>query len=156
MNSKFLVWTSLLIALLLHLAFFNSTTFVFPIDPVSLKPKFFFLGPILSKNDVKRTPPRHNNPTPNSVIKNMRFAENSLESNGFETADRTENPFAIKSIKKPLSPQTEALQKKIVIKSTFETFPEKEAGDEVDEQQRLGLELKIQPYKPLQFRSPYR
>ena len=154
MNSKFLVGTSLLIALLIHLAFFNLTTFVFPIDPAALKPKFFFLGPILSKNDVKRTSPRNNNPTPNSMFKNMRSIKNTLKSTGSEIVDQTENPFAIGSIKKPLTPQTDALQKKIVIKSTFETLPEKKAVDEAGTQQRLDSELKIQPYKPLQFRSP--
>ena len=154
MNRKFLVWTSLLIALLLHLAFFNLTTFVFPIDPAAFKPKFFFLGPILSKNDVKRTSPRNNKPTPNSVFKNMRSTENTLKSMSSEIEDRTENPFAIGSIKKPLTPQTDVSQKKIVIKSTFETLPEKEVIDEADIQQRLDWELKIQSYKPLQFRSP--
>jgi len=153
MNSKFLVGTSLLIALLIHLAIFSLTTFVFPIDPAVPKPKFFFLGPILGKNDVKRTSPRNNNPTPNSVFKNMRSTKNTLKSMGSEIADRTENPFAIGSIKKPLITQTNTSQKKIVIKSTFETLPEEEAVDETDIQQRLDLELKIQPYKPLQFRS---
>jgi len=154
MNSKFLVWTSLLIALLFHLAFFNLTTFVFSIDSAAFKPKFFFLGPILSKNDVKQTSSRNNNPTPNSVFKNMRSTEDTLKLMGSKIVDRTENPFAIGSIKKPLTPQTDASQKKVVIKSTFETLPEKEAVEEADMQQRLDSELKIQPYRPLQFRSP--
>jgi len=154
MNSKFLVWTSFLIASLIHLAFFNLTTFVFTIDPAALKPKFFFLGPILSKNDVKWTSPRNNNPSPSSVFKNMRSTKYTLKSMGSDIVDRTENPFAIGSIKKPLTHQTNASQKKIVIKSIFENLHEKEVVDKADIQQRLDSELKIQPYKPLQFRSP--
>jgi len=68
--------------------------------------------------------------------------------------DQTKNPFAIQSIKKPLTPQTDVLQKKIAIKSTFEILTEKEAINEAGIAQRSDLELKIQPYKPLRFRSP--
>ncbi len=73
---------------------------------------------------------------------------------GSEIVDRTENPFAIQSIKKPLTPQTAALQNKIAIKSTFEILSEKEVINEVGIAQRSHSELKIQPYKPLRFRSP--
>jgi len=154
MNSKFLVWTSFLIALLFHLALFNLTTFVFPIDSAAFKPKFFFLGPILSKNDVKQTLPNNNNPTSDLMIRSMRFTEDHLKSMGPKIADQSKNPFAIKTIKKPLMPQTDKLQKKIVIKSTFEYFPEKETIKEAEIHQRLNSELKIQSYKPLKFRSP--
>jgi len=148
MNSKFLVWTSLLIALLLHLAFFNLTVFVFPIDPVAFKPKFFFLGPILSKNDVKQVS-FNNSTASNSMFQSMRSTKDHLKSIGPEIADRTENPFAIQSIKKPLMPQTDETQKKIVIKPTFESSPEKGALEEAEIQRRSSSELKIPSYKPL-------
>jgi len=151
MNTKFLVWTSLLIALLLHLAFFSLTTFVFPIDPAALKPKFFFLGPILSKSDVKQVLPSNDYPAPNSM-KGTHSREDYLKSVGSKIVDRTENPFAISAIKKPLMPQTDASERKIVIKSTFEASLEKEPVEEAEVEQPIRSELKIRPYKPLQFR----
>lgn len=151
MNSKFLVWTSLLIALLLHLALFNLTTFVFQIDPATLKPKFFFLGQILGKNDVIQISPRNGSPTPNTMFKNIHSKESRLRSMGPKIVDQEKSPFAIQAIKKPLMPQSKKLQKKTVIKPTFESLPEKEA----EVQQRSSSELKIHPYKPLKFRSPY-
>jgi len=153
MNSKFLVWTSLLIALLLHLALFNLVVFVFPIDSAALKPKFFFLGPILSKNDVKQVS-FSNNTASNSMFQSMRPTKDHLKSIGPEIADRTENPFAIQSIKKPLMPQTDETQKKIVIKPTFENAPEQGDVEEAELQKRSSSKLKIRPYKPLRFRSP--
>ena len=152
MNSKFLVWTSLLIALLFHLAFFNLTTIVFPIDSTAFKPKFFFLGPILRKSDVKSTLPRYNTPDPNSVFKNTRFADNTLKSFDFKIIDRTENPFAIRTIKKPLTQHSDLLQNKTTIKSTFEILLEEETVDEPNKELRLNSEITIRPYKPLRFR----
>lgn len=143
-----------MIAIMFHLAFFSITTFVFPIDPVAFKPKFFFLGSILSKNDVQWTSPSNDNSASNLSLKNILSIENNLKSVGSEIVDRTDNPFAIQSIKKPLTPQTAALQNKIAIKSTFEILSEKEVINEVGIAQRSHSELKIQPYKPLKFRSP--
>jgi len=154
MNSKFLVWTSLLIALLLHLALFNSTTFVFPIDPAALKPKFFFLGPILSKSDVKRASPNKNNTAPNSMLKNTRSTKGSRKLVDLKITDGATNPFAIGAIKKPLISQADEAQNKIVIKSTFESLPEKVSAQEAEVQRPLDSELKVQPYQPLRFRSP--
>ena len=156
MNRKFLVWTSLLIALLLHVAFFSLTTFVFPIDSADLKPKFFFLGPILSKNDVQWSSFHDNNPSSNSMpkTKNTLSARNTLKSMSSEIADHAKSPFAIKTIKKPLMPQADDSQRKIFIKSTFETAPEARINEEADAQERLSQELKIPSYKPLRFRTP--
>lgn len=156
MNRKFLVWTSLLIALLLHVAFFSLTTFVFPIDSADFKPKFFFLGPILSKNDVKWSSSHDGNPTSNSMPKNKNVlsAGNTLKSMGSEMADQAKSPFAIQAIKKPLMPRTDDSQRKIFIKSTFETSLKAGVNEEANMQERLSPELKIPPYKPLRFRTP--
>lgn len=154
MNSKFLIWSSFLIALLLHLALFNLTTFVFQIDPATLKPKFFFLGPILSKNDVIQVSPHNISSTPNTMFKNIHPTENHLKPMSPKIVNQEKSPFAIQTINKPLMPQAEELQKKTVIKSTFEYHAEKETVKEAETQQRSSSELEIRPYKPLKFRSP--
>ena len=152
MNIKFLAWTSLLIAALFHLALFSLTTLVFQIDPAALKPKIFFLGPILSTSDVVQISP-HNNLTPNIILKNTRLKRNHQKSMSPKIVDQTKNPFAIESIKKPLMPNY-TLQKKTDIKSTFESSPQEDA-EKTEIPERQDPDLKIQSYAPLKFHSPY-
>lgn len=158
MNRTFTIWTALLVALLLHVTFFSLTTIVFPIDSAEFKPKFFFLGPILSKNDVKGSPPYNSKPNPNSTSKSksMFSTANTLDSLSSDITDRAKNPFAIRTIKKPLMLQSKDSQNKISIKSTFENSFEIETDNEADKQESLRSELKIPSYKPLRFRAPQR
>ena len=86
--------------------------------------------------------------------KNTLSARNTLKSMGPEIADHAKSPFAIKTIKKPLMPQADDSQRKIFIKSTFETAPAARINEEADAQERLSQELKIPSYKPLRFRTP--
>lgn len=153
MNSKILVLTSLLIALLCHLVLFNLFTFVFPIDPADPKPKFFFLGPILSHNEFRQISSKKKNPLPYKIFRNFSAVDNDLTNSDSGSTDQMINPFAIQTIKKPLLSQTTESQNKIVIKSTFETHLEESAGKE-SEAQPVDPVLKIEPYRPLQFRSP--
>jgi len=153
MNIKFLVFISFLIALLCHLVIFNFCTVVFSIDPAAPKPKFFFLGPILKQNDVKQAPLKERSAQPYAASNAFDSTKNSLKDIHYETADTEKNPFAIRAIKKPLIPQTTQSQEKINIKSTFETSPQKDTNIET-EPQRSTQELKIQPYRSLQSRSP--
>lgn len=153
MNSKILTLTSFSIALLCHLIFFNLFTFVFPIDPVVPKPKFFFLGPILSQNDFRQISSKKQNSNPHKIFRNSNTADNDLTHIDSESTNQAKNPFAIRTIKKPLLPRTTELQNKIVIKSTFETHLKEDAGKE-SETQRVDPVLNIKPYRPLQFQSP--
>jgi len=153
MNNKILVFTSFLIALLCHLIFFNLFTFVFSIDPVTPKPKFFFLGPILSQNDFKQIAPKKQNPIPHKLFKNYITTSNDLKHINSGPTDQTENPFDIRTIKKPLLPQTTESQSKIIIKSTFETHLKEDAHKE-PETQRVDPVLNIKPYRPLKSWSP--
>jgi len=153
MNSKVLILTSLLIAFICHLVFFNTFTFLFPTDPASPKPKFFFLGPILSQNDFIFTSTEKENPLPHKIAKYFSATDKNLSNIDPESEDQTDNPFAIQSIKKPLLPQTTESQDKIVFKSTFENQLKEGAGKE-PATQRTDPILNMKPYRPLQFRSP--
>ncbi len=154
MNSKFLIFTSLLIALLCHLVLFNLVTFVFRIDPASHKPKFFFLGPILSQNDVRRNSSFDHALVLETNLRKLSPHENNLKSKGSNILDQTKTPFAIRTIKKPLSSQAIESQNKITLKSTFETHSENELSEEPKVREHIEPELKIQTYRPLRFRSP--
>jgi len=154
MNIRFLVCTSFIIALLCHLAILNIFTFVFPIDASAPKPKFFFLGPILTQKDVKHISPKKQASKVQSTMKKLHSSDNNFPSAKHIEKGRGINPFAIRTIDKPLAPEAGELQQKIVIKSLFEVEAD------VDSRQKEGIEqqqvpdLKIQPYRPLRFHSP--
>lgn len=153
MNSKLLIFMSILTAFLCHLAFFSFCTFVFPIDPPPHKPKFFFLGSILEKNDVKKIQARNDHSQDHAFQRSFSSSLKGLNNTNYKTADQTKNPFAIQTIKKPLIPQTGPSRDKLVIKSIFSIQTENETVQET-EQPNLDLKLNIRPYRPLQFRAP--
>lgn len=153
MNLKFLVLSSFLIALLVHLAFFNGVTFVFPIDAASPKPKFFFLGPILTQREVKLVSTNHKAPEIRTIKKEFDSAAESLYNGQKDDVSSEKNPFAIRTINKPLVPQTEEALEKIVIKSTFDIELKVDDGQVEETIQKPNLEFKIQPYRPLKFRA---
>lgn len=150
MNIKFLFFTSILIALLFHLFVLNSFTFVFPIKPETPKPKFFFLGPVLKKSDLRPIPSGGQN----VEASNRSMADQTILNNmHYETTDPKKNPFIIRAISKPLVAGRSEEQQKEIIKQTF-----MEPNDDVPEgkttEQIPSEELNIEPYRPLQFRSP--
>ena len=153
MNNKFLILTSLLIALLCHLFVFNYCTIVFPIDPAAPKPKFFFLGPILKQGDIKQVSLKK--PAPESSMTSDRFGSivDSSKNIRYETGDPGKNLFSIQAINKPLIPQTVGSEEKVVLKSTFEAALE-ENQNETAEVQRPDQELGIRPYRSLRSRRP--
>ena len=154
MNTKFLVFTSFLIALLCHLFIFNVCTFIFPIDPAAPKPRFFFLGPILQQSDVNQSLPKNDAGKKDFVASNgFGYEKTPLKNIHYEIADPGKKPFAIKTIGKPLVPQTTEEQEKVLIKSTFQLSSEGEKGKEVKIEES-GKELNIQPYRPLRSRLP--
>ncbi|MCK5081470.1 MAG: hypothetical protein KAR31_01055 [Candidatus Omnitrophica bacterium] len=152
MNTKFLVFTSLLIAVLCHLFIFNFCTLIFSIDPGTPKPKLFFLGPILQQSDVDQSSPK-NDADKQSPTASHHFGHNEtvLKNITYEIADPEKQPFTIKTIRKPLVPQTTARQEKIFIKSTFELPSEEKKNKEVTTE-KPGEGLNIQPYRPLRSR----
>lgn len=153
MNSKFLTFTSFLIALLCHLAVFNSFTFVFPIDPVKFKPKLFFLGPMLKQSDVRQALSKKNTFQSRIISNSIGSTENNLRNIRYKTASQVKNPFAIQTIEKPPTLQTTKPKKKIILKSTFESSLG-DAQNTAVNVKKSDAKLKIQPYRPLRFRSP--
>ena len=153
MNSKFLVLTSFLIALLCHIFVFNSFTIIFPIDPESPKPKLFFLGSILKKGEIKQLTLKNSSPQSQTTLNQLSSNEDNSPLIQYETADSEKNPFTIQAIKKPLIPQTSRSEEKAIIKSTFE-IPSEEELNEAPKTQRSDQALEIRPYQPLQFRLP--
>jgi len=149
MNRKFVLYTSVLIAFLCHLFLFNFFTFEFPIGQDSPKPKFFFLGPILTQNDVKQNAPPNQDRQGQVTIKNM----GSTKKLGNKDPDPKQNPFAIKTIKKPLAAQASNAQEKITMKSTFETSLKSDALQEDAPPERPEMELDIRPYRSLRIRG---
>lgn len=154
MNTKFLISASFLLALLGHLFIFNFFTFMFSIDPVDPKPKFFFLGPVLQQSDLnlgstqsgvsKKDPdPLRTSAQEETVLKNIHY----------EIADPDKKPFIIKTIRKPLVSQTEHDQEKIVLKSTFE-LPSERGSSKETPSEKPDAHLDIQPYQPLQLQIP--
>jgi hypothetical protein len=149
MNTKFLVVTSFLLALLCHLFIFNYCVVVFPISPEAFKPKFFFLGPILKQSDIK------NLSAPETVSREYSYADrmpppNNADPMAYETADPEKNPFTIRAIRKPLIPETVKSEEKAVLKSTFDTSFHKEIPEGIKTEPPQP-ELQIQPYRPLRF-----
>ncbi len=153
MNTRFLVLTSFLIALLCHLFIFSYCIVVFPIDPETPKPKFFFLGSILKHSDIKQIAAKetasknyigsnHHNLTANDAI-HMQY----------EPTDPNKNPFTIQAIRKPLTLQTVKSEEKVILKATFEASLEKDRPKEM-RAKTSNQELDIRPYKPLRFRAP--
>jgi len=154
MNIKFLVCISFFIALLCHLAFFSLFTFVFYIDPAAPKPQFFFLGPILTQKDVNQVSEKKHPFKLQEIIKDFDFTENGLQSGQRVEENQKTNPFVIRTISKPLTPKPGESQEKIDIKSTFEIESKVDAAQKTDIQLTPEPDLKIQPYRPLRFRSP--
>jgi len=154
MNTKFLIFTSFLIALLCHLFIFSFCTVIFSIDSAEPKPKFFFLGPILKQSDVDQGSPKDDTDKKDPVASNnFGHKETALKNIYYEIADPDKNPFTIKTIEKPLVPQTTKTQEKVLIKSTFQA----DAGEEPSEElktQDSDQELNLQPYRPLRSRLP--
>jgi hypothetical protein len=153
MNSRFLALIFFLIALLCHLVFFNVFTFVFPIDPAVPKPQFFFLGPILSQSDLKQVASKKENPIPHKILRNFSAPDNGPQKIDPTSENQAENPFAIQTIKKPILPQIAESENKIIIKSTFDAHLNEGTSKE-SEVQNTEPGLDIEPYRPLQFRSP--
>ena len=153
MNNKFLVLISFLIALLCHLFVFNSCTVIFPIDPVTPKPKLFFLGPTLKQGEINQVASKKPSPQTQMTSGRTDSTENDPTHIQYETTDPEKNPFLIQAIKKPLIPQTASSEKKVILKSIFETSSEGESS-EIPESQHSDQELEIRPYRPLQFRVP--
>lgn len=151
MNTKFLTVASLLIASLCHLVLFNLCIIVFPIDPASPKPNFFFLGPILKQNDLLRPESQNNDIPPGENFLKPRSQQEEPIPMPFQPVDNAPGPFIIGPIKKPLKENQPDGQQKTLIKSTFDSElkapPSKEG-----EQQPGEPEMMIPPYKPLQFR----
>jgi hypothetical protein len=151
MNIKLLVVISFLIALLCHLFIFNSFIFVFSISPETPKPKFFFLGPILQQSDVKPGLPKNATEKEGSpALDNFDHEKTALKNIHYEITSSKENPFTIKTIRKPLVPRTIEEQEKILIKSTFQ-LPSEEKGVNIEDSNK---DLNIQPYQPLRPRLP--
>lgn len=152
MNTKILTAASLLIALLCHLVLFNLCTIVFEIDPASPKPNFFFLGPILKQNDLWRPEPLNHGILPDEDSQKSQFQDNGLIQLPYQSAEKESSPFAIKTIRKPLTDTIPDSQQKEVIKSTFnaeqEELPGKESGPPVNDPGII-----VPSYKPLQFRT---
>lgn len=141
MNRTFLVFTSLLISMLCHLAVFTNFILVFPVAADKPKPKIFFLGPILKQSDIKQDRTAQGYGT--SKISELNYAEKYTK----------DNPFAIKAIRKPLLIQTPKTTGKVIIKSTFEIWQEQHAETQREER-LLNTDIKIQPYRSLHFHSP--
>ncbi|MBN1869613.1 MAG: hypothetical protein JW847_03435 [Candidatus Omnitrophica bacterium] len=154
MNIKFVILTSFTAALLLHLFVFNLFTFSFAIDPISFNPKFFFLGQILQQEDVyQRLPNVDINETSRLGLSHFGHDKTMLKNIYYEIADPGKKPFNIKSIEKPIVPQTTDQQGKVVIKSTF-PLPTESAENVEIKNEGLDDKLGIQPYRPLRSRLP--
>ena len=152
MDTKFLTAASLLIAFLCHLVAFSLCIIVFPIDPASPKPIFFFLGSILKQNDLL-SPEFHNNDfLPDQNPLKPQFNEEDSIPMSFQPANNEPTPFAIGPLKKPLKEDLPDHQQKILIKSTFDSELEEPSGRDV-EQSPHDPEIMIPAYKPLQFRT---
>jgi len=154
MNIKFLVCISFFIALLCHLAFFNVFTFVFAIDSPAPKPQFYFLGPILSQKDVKQVAENKRPFKLQKIMMSFDSTESGLQSGPLVEENKKTNPFVIRAISKPLSSNPGESQAKIIIKSTFEIETKVDAAQQTNNQSTPELDLKIQSYQPLRFRSP--
>ncbi|MCK5014134.1 MAG: hypothetical protein KAS66_09975 [Candidatus Omnitrophica bacterium] len=149
MNTKSLFFTSFLIALLCHWFIFNFFTFIFSIDPGSFKPKFFFLGPILQQSDVNQSSPGADTGKKGPVASNHFDHDRPVLKNiYYEISDPEKKPFTIKTIRKPLAPQTTEEQEKLLIKSTFQSTIEEVKTEGPDKK------LSIRPYQPLRSRLP--
>ena len=154
MNAKFLIFTSFFIALLCHLFIFNFFTFIFSIDPAEPKPNFFFLGPILQQSDVNQSSLKERADKKDHIASNNFSHEKTILKNiHYEISDPEKNPFTIKTIRKPLVPQTTNGQEKTLIKSTFQLLSEEEKSREV-KTDASDKKLSIQPYQPLRFLLP--
>ena len=147
MDRKLLITVSFLTALLCHLAIFNLIVFVFPIDPETPKPKFFFLGPILTQKDISQTDSQKGNSQANATFNHF-----STDATGPES--QSKNPFAIQSIGKPPQPRAVEPQEKIVLKSMFELPSRNMTSKPEQDSQKPDEEIILKPYKPLQFGTP--
>lgn len=154
MNTKFLFAISFFAALLCHLFVFNFCAVMFSIDSGALKPTFFFLGPILQKSDVNQNAKKDAASGKSSIVlNNLSRGETALKNVHYEIAPPEENPFTIKTIRKPLVPQTSKTQEKILLKSIFQLPSEGEQNEGI-QNESADEELNIQPYRPLRSRLP--
>jgi hypothetical protein len=147
MNRTSFVFISLFISALCHLAVFMNFILVFPIVADGPKPKFFFLGPILKQIDIEKL-----SIPPQNMIAQEHGVSRSNELSYVESNDQ-DSPFAVKTIRKPLLTQIPKTADKVIIKSTFDMWPIRQA-DIKGEEKPLNADITVQPYRPLHFRSP--
>jgi len=154
MNIKFLILSSLIIALLSHVLIFNLFTFVFHDNPAQPKPKFFFLGPILTHKDVKRVSESTNIVPDQENIKNMSAQTQALKGLNINDEQFNETPYVNRDVPKPYTSKVEKSEDKVAIKSTFQVELSDISQEPADSAEDGGLYLEIKPYKPLTTRSP--
>ena len=152
MKRNFFIFVSLSIAFFLHLFFFNTLIFVFPAKYDEPKPKFYFLGSILKKSEFQKRA----SISPNITYSPTSSSHTNVERFVTEKGNRVSDPFAIKPIEKPAVSQTTTATQKDTIKSTFgyEKKTEKTAQKINIPEDTKDIDLNIQPYRNLKFRSP--
>lgn len=137
-NEKFIWSKALFISIGLHILIFTMFNIQFTIHPESFKPRFNFLGSILSKNDVTI----YNNPkkyrAPNvgeSTIKNLSFTEHP---------DQTLNSF---QSEKPRQQKNFSAEKYYIKSNLMKAIDTQTTLDDTDPFDELKIE--INPYNPL-------
>ena len=80
--------------------------------------------------------------------------QSSLKDMHDEIAAPDKNPFRIRAISKPLIPETQKTEEKVLMKPSFQELSKEEGAEDQITTQISGEDLDIKPYRPLRFRAP--